>query len=85
MQVKAKNIITLNNLPLNQTGIVHHIDSKNNIKRRLLDLGIIEGTKIHSLFSSPFGNPTAYEIRGFLIALRNEDSSKIYVEKDGEY
>lgn len=41
-------------------------------RRRLLDLGVVPGTRIRSELPSPSGDPTAYEIRGALIALRRE-------------
>lgn len=47
----------------------------------MLDLGIIEGTKIKPVFKSPLGDPTAYEIRDMLISLRSEDAKKICVKK----
>ena len=49
------------------------------IRQRLLDLGLIEGTRIQCLSRSPAGDPTAYFIRGAVIALRGKDSSKIEV------
>lgn len=50
------------------------------LKRRLLDLGIVKNTKITPVFKSPSGDPTAFEIRGTLIALRKEDTSLIKVK-----
>lgn len=50
------------------------------MRRRLQDLGLIEGTRVECLQRSPSGDPTAYLIRGAVIALREEDSSKIMVE-----
>jgi len=50
-------------------------------KQRLFDLGIIEGTEIEALYKSPFGNPTAYLIRGTVFALRDDTAEKIVVEK----
>lgn len=50
------------------------------LKRRLLDLGIVKNTKITPVFKSPSGDPTAFEIRGTLIALRKEDASLIKVK-----
>lgn len=79
------SIISLNNLPLKQTGTVDHIDSSEHIKRRLLDLGIIKGTKICPVLISPSGDPTAFEIRGCLIAIRKDDSKNIYIKKDKEF
>lgn len=41
-------------------------------RRRLLDLGVVPGTRIRAELRSASGDPTAYEIRGALIALRRE-------------
>lgn len=49
------------------------------IRQRLLDLGLIEGTNVQCIGSSPAGDPTAYLIRGAVIALRGSDSEKIEV------
>lgn len=45
----------------------------------MLDLGLVPGTKIIPILKSPSGNPTAYEVRGSMIAIRKEDSKSIYV------
>lgn len=59
---------------------INSIECEENIKRRILDLGIIKGTKIKPVFKSPLGDPIAYEVRGSLISLREEESRKIYVD-----
>lgn len=69
--------MTLNELPINSTGIVEKLNCYGNIRRRLLDLGIIANTPIKSVLKSPSGDPTAYEIRGSLIAIRKEDAKYI--------
>lgn len=70
---------TLNNIKLNEEVIVNKIDCSENIKRRILDLGIIEGTKVKPVLRSPLGDPTAYEVRGSIISLREEETNKIKV------
>lgn len=50
------------------------------IRRRLQDIGLVEGTKIKCLHKSPAGDPVAFYIRGAVIALRNEDSVNILVQ-----
>jgi len=72
---------TLDNLPLNVTSKIHKLNCSGNIQRRLLDLGLIEGTNIIASFRSPLGDPTAYEVRGSTIALRKEDSRFIEIEE----
>lgn len=69
--------LSLSDLQVGQSGTVHHIATTGTMRRRLLDLGIIEGTKIKCVHKSPSGNPVAYTIRGAVIALRTDDSKKI--------
>jgi DtxR family Mn-dependent transcriptional regulator len=50
-------------------------------RRRLLDLGFVVGTEIKIDMNSPLGNPVAYEVKGTSIALRNDQASKILINK----
>jgi DtxR family Mn-dependent transcriptional regulator len=49
-------------------------------RRRMMDLGILPGTTIEVEMTSPSGDPTAYKVRGALIALRKEQARLINVE-----
>ena len=69
----------LNQLSINQYAKIKKIDASPDSKRRFLDLGMVEGTKIVPILKSPLGDPIAYEVRGCLIAIRKEDSKKIEV------
>lgn len=75
-----KRTITLNKLPINTYGRIHSLHCVGSIRRRILDLGMINGTKIKPILKSPSGDPTAYEVRGTIIALRKEDSDNIEVD-----
>lgn len=66
--------MTLNELKLNETGYIKNLNCNDSVKRRLLDLGLINGTKIRPVFISPSGDPTAFEFRGSVIAIRIEDT-----------
>ena len=48
-------------------------------RRRLLDLGLVPGTRITAEMASPTGDPTAYRVRGALIALRRDQQTWIRV------
>ena len=76
----AMQIIPLSNLKLNSTGVIKEINCKSNIKRRLLDLGLIPNTEITPIMESVSGDPMAYEVRNIILAIRKEDSDKILVE-----
>ena len=79
-----KNRTTLNNLKLNKSAKIKELHCNGYDRRRFLDLGIIKNTKITSVLKSPSGDPTAYEIRKSILALREEDTKKIEIslEKD---
>jgi DtxR family Mn-dependent transcriptional regulator len=51
-------------------------------RRRLLDLGVVRGTRITAVFRSAAGDPVAYRIRGAVIALRREQAEWIRVGPD---
>jgi len=70
---------TLDTLPLNTEGLIEKLNCTENIKRRLLDLGLIEGSSIIPVLVSPSKDPRAFSIRGTLIALRKEDANLITV------
>jgi len=56
------------------------VNANESIKRRLLDIGLVENTKVECVLKSAFGNMCAYLIRGTLIGIRKEDINKIEVE-----
>ncbi len=73
-------IQTLATLRQGQEGRVLSLENTGSIRRRLLDLGLIEGTAVICLGSSPGGGMRAYRIRGAVIALRKGDSEKVLIE-----
>ncbi len=50
-------------------------------RRRLLDLGILQGTKIKVDLASPLRDPIAYRVRNTSIALRNSLADLILIKK----
>lgn len=48
---------------------------------RLLDLGLTPGVEIAAELTGTFGDPRAYRVRGALIALRREQTRKIWVRR----
>jgi DtxR family Mn-dependent transcriptional regulator len=51
-------------------------------RRRLLDLGFVQGTAVSVLMRSPVDDPTAYLVRGTTVALRREQSRLIRVRRE---
>lgn len=44
-----------------------------------MDFGLVRGATVYPLFRSPSGNPTAYQIGGTVLALRDADAAGILV------
>ena len=73
------DISSLNDLKKGQIAKVSGLISTGSMRRRLQDIGLIEGTRVECIQKSPGGDPIAYLIRGAVIALRSEDSSKVLI------
>ena len=71
---------TLNELKKGEKAKIINLDIEGSIKRRLLDIGLINGSTIECVLESPLKDPKAYWIRGTLIAIRNNDAKDIYIE-----
>ena len=62
-----------------QSAYVTRVDGDPAMRRRLLDLGLIRGTRVTCIARSPWGDPAAYLVRGAVIALRDQDARDVAV------
>ena len=53
-------------------------------RRRLMDLGVVPGTRIEAIMRSPSGDPTAYLLRGTTIAIRQRQAERIRIRRERE-
>jgi ferrous iron transport protein A len=72
--------LSLADIPIGTSVKIADILTPSSNRRRILDLGLIPGARVDIIRRSPSGNPTAYFIRGTVIALRNEDAAQILVD-----
>ena len=75
----SQTFCCLSQLREGQSGPVASLSVTGQMRRRLQDLGLSEGTAVQCLQKSAFGDPCAYLIRGAVIALRSKDSQQILV------
>lgn len=73
-------IFSLCNLEVGQSAYVTEIEAEPAMRRRLLDIGLIPGTRATCVAKSPAGDPAAYLIRGAVIALRGTDAVGVRME-----
>lgn len=71
----------LNELELSQKAVIDKILTSGDMRRRFIDIGLIENTVVECVGISPQGDPKAYLIRGAVIAIRNQDSAEILVRE----
>lgn len=50
-------------------------------RRRLLELGLFPGTRVHAALVSPLGDPVAYSVRGMTVALRRAQAQFVRVRR----
>lgn len=75
--VRRDENITLGSLDVGDIGEIDRLECGGHLRRRLLDIGLVEGTKVECVGKSPSKDPSAFLVRGAVIALRNSDCHRI--------
>lgn len=75
----AGAVLSLDDLPVGKSATVSSIQARGITRRRMLDLGLVPGTRVEALRVSPAGDPRAYRIRGTVIAFRKEEARQIQI------
>jgi len=57
------------------------ITGDKSIKKRLLEMGFVKGTKIHVEKVAPLGDPMELVLKGYHLSLRRAEANDVYVEK----
>ena len=65
--------ITLAQLPVDKMAVVTIIGSKESLKNRFRDYGLVPGTIVRCRYRSPDGSVMALEFRGSVVAVRAKD------------
>lgn len=72
----------LNDINPGEHAIVLSLLTKGEMRRRLLDIGLTPNTRVTCVSRSPLGDPSAFFIRGAVIALRKKDCKTIIIQKE---
>ena len=72
---------TLDRLEAGEAGIVAGLLTEGEMRRRFLDLGLVEDTRVECIGKSPGGDPAAYLIRGAVIAIRKKNCESILIRR----
>ena len=70
---------SLDLLPPGSAAEIVSVHNEDAMARRLKDIGFSPACSVECLYRSAAGDPTAFWVRGTVIALRQEDSRRILV------
>ena len=73
--------MNLSDINVGEKVTVCELKANDSMRRRLLDIGLVENTPVECVGRSPLGDPSAFLIRGAVIALRSEDCKNILVKR----
>jgi len=71
---------TLDKMRVGDTVEILKINSKGDIRFRLLDMGLVRGEEMEILRFAPLGDPIEVKIKGFHLSLRMEEAKSIDVK-----
>lgn len=71
---------TLKEAEVGSDYVVTKINGEGALKRRVMDMGITKGTKIHVRKVAPLGDPLEITVRGFELSIRKADAELVEIE-----
>lgn len=71
---------TLKQAKIGDTVKVVRLHGEGAVKRRIMDMGITKGVKVHIRKVAPLGDPVEVTVRGYELSIRKADAEMIEVE-----
>lgn len=71
---------TLNQLNSGDVAVVTKVTGSGPVKRRIIDMGIIAGSRISVLKFAPLGDPMEIKVKNFNLSLRKSEAALIEVQ-----
>ena len=72
---------TLSDAAIGETVKTARLEGEGALRRRLMDMGIIKGTKINVKKAAPLGDPIEVRVRGYELSLRKSEAESIVLEE----
>ena len=74
-----RHMIPLSRLQPGQQGTITRIEGNGALRRRCLEMGLVRGETILAERVAPLGDPRAFLVKGYRLALRREEADLIHV------
>ena len=69
--------MTMADLNDGEKGTIASINGDKSIKQRLTSMGLVKGTEVEVKYSSLFGDPRTYLVRGYSICMRKLEAQQV--------
>ncbi|MDR3563943.1 MAG: ferrous iron transport protein A [Negativicutes bacterium] len=73
-------IKTLDQMHPGEVGVVTKVAGSGPVKRRIVDLGIVAGSRIYIQKYAPLGDPMEIKVKNFNLSLRKSEAALIEVQ-----
>lgn len=78
---KAHPTRSLATLPLGVQAVVRAVHSSRAIARRLMELGLVPGTRVQITRVAPLGDPLELHVRNYALSIRRSDALSIEIDE----
>jgi len=75
---------SLGQLPIGGSGIVRRVNGTRPLARRLMEMGLLPGTRVTLTRVAPLGDPLELRLRGYALSIRRAEALKIEIEPEAE-
>jgi len=74
---------SLADVPLGQDAEITSIDCERGLSRRLMEMGLLPGTRVRLVRVAPLGDPIELRVRNYSLSVRRAEAAKIAVSPEG--
>ena len=74
----------LSDLQTGERGVIVRVNGHGGFRKRLIEMGFIQGKGVRVVLNAPLKDPIEYEIIGYKVSLRREEAAQIEVVSEAE-
>lgn len=74
--------MTLAQVPAGQSATIAYVGGERSFRRRLMELGLVPGTRVELIAIAPLGDPLELRVRGCSLSIRRSDADSVAVVRD---
>ena len=71
--------MSLPDLPLRKSAVVEAVGGERAVRRRIMEMGLVPGTKVRLVALAPMGDPLTLELRSSRLSIRKKEAAQVRV------